>query len=580
MNNLEAIAELKLRVLNIEANSQIDSRDDFEQIYNLLEIIEDFSIAANSGRDLIVQNSQEKDKFESELKTTEEKFRIVVRNANALIFIIDVNGIINLSEGKALGLFKFLPNQLNGMSIYEIYEETPEVISAVNSALEGITTTSTLIIQDYIFEAVFSPFLDYYGNVGGVVTIAVDISERVKMQQEREELIQNLNLSGSQIMKDAGRLMKLNDNLIDSEQRLQKMNDEKDKFISIISHDLRSPFSGMLGIIDGVLNYFDNYSKSELKGALQMLKKNSHDLFELLENLLIWARVNRGKIDIQLEQIPLFAIVKHNIELLINNAIPKNITITNQVSKNIFVLADENMLNTVFRNLISNAIKFTNISGEIIISTQLALEDDKIEIWVQDDGIGMSDDIVNSIFNLNRQYTSLGTSNEKGTGLGLFICKEMIAQNNGRIWVESKLGHGTCFKLELNCLKNGDSDVPEYEDGSTEQIQLASEEFFTISKEDLIKYDSKTLELIVRELKEVYLPECIEVESMQILGLITDFSMKLINFAKEYDCKILINYAEELNEKVKMMDVIEMNKYLNYFPSLIKEFETLIITNN
>ncbi len=576
MTNIQYIADLKTRILSIENKLNGLYRDDFDQLYDLIEKLEDNNNTSNRPGNLDSDYAElEKKQIVEKLRASEDKLRIVVNNANVLIFMIDKNGIITLSEGKLLNLFKFLPNQIIGISIFDIYEDKPEVKAAIEKALQGITTSSMLEIQDFIFETVFSPYKNLSGDIAGVVAIAVNVTERLKMTIEREKLIEDLKLSNLKIMQDANKMIKFNDRLIDSEEKLKRMNDEKDKFISIISHDIRSPFSGILGIVDGIVAYYDRYGKKELKSAIEMLSKTSHYLFDMLENLLVWARASRGRMDINKENIPLFTIVKANVELLINNAILKRISIKNNTNKNLFVVADENMLSTVLRNLISNAIKFTNVGGEIIISAHKSEQNDQLEIWVSDNGVGMPPKVGNSIFQLNRQFTSSGTNNEKGTGLGLFICKEMIQLNGGKIWVESTPSEGTCFKFTLDYVEdyNYIEQESDFDIQSDSDVAQLSEELFEISTDDLIKMKIENMALLIDELENEFIPECAEISEMQIMSYIEEFTDRLKSAAIDNNCINLQKYAELLYEKVKIMDVVQMNKYLDYFPTLVSKLK-------
>ncbi|MBX3042100.1 MAG: PAS domain S-box protein [Candidatus Kapabacteria bacterium] len=574
----DKIYELRNEILKLEKISGIEHKSNFMRINNLIDIFEEEAFLLSS-KVSIPYDSSVKVNDKKYILENEEMLRIIVRNADALIFIIDSEGVIIFSDGKALSKFKFLPNQLSGISIFEVYENNPDVIESIKKSLDGETITTILEIQELIFESVFSPYNSIDGTIAGVVAIAVNVTDRIKLEREREELIEHLSLSSNQIMKDAGRLMKLNDNLIDSEQRLQRMNDEKDKFISIISHDLRSPFTGILGVMDGLVSYFDIYTKSEIKTGLELLRKNSYDLFNLMENLLTWARVNRGKIEVNLEQIPLFTIVKANIDLLSQNAQQKNIAILNHVSKNIYVVADENMLNTICRNLISNSIKFTQEGGEIIISSSTSLEDDKVELWVKDNGIGMTKEVVDTIFHLNRQYSSPGTNNEKGTGLGLFICKEMVNKINGTIWVESKPNEGTCFKIELVCLIKGEyEELEEFETEENSGINFVdnSEDLIRIEESDFSSENFDSSSKLINIINQEFVSEIQLLTDMQILGEISKFANNLHEISKNHKSSTIIKYTELLKGSIKMMDVVNMNKYLDYFPVLVKKMETII----
>lgn len=568
----ELIEKIKSKIALIESKTDACFADDFKEAATMLQTLEQrYSPLPLKNGGSPAEVLQWKN-IALKYKESEEKLRMVVRNADALIFIIDNNGIITLSEGKALNLFKFLPNQIAGISIFDIYYDKPIVQDEIRKALSGKTTSSRLEIQDYVFESVFSPYRDAKGNINGVVAVAIDVTERVKMIKEREELIENLQLSSKKIFQDAGRLMHLNDKLIDSEEKLRRMNDEKDKFISIISHDLRSPFSGILGMTDGLVTHFDAYSREELRTSLEMLSKTGRQIYDLLENLLLWAKVNRGKMVVSKEKLPLYAIAKANIELVINNAISKNITIKNEVGRKIFVFADENMLSTVIRNLLSNAIKFTGSGGEIKVSTNKTLYEDIIEIKVCDNGVGMPPEAVEKIFSLRKKQTTLGTNNEKGSGLGLFICKEMIEQNEGKIRVESSLGKGTCFIIELKSVEEEDY-IPEEE----ETIERTFEDKST-AVEDSILSDFKNLSTenqknLLREIQERYLPQCREVSETQILSSIKAFAVNLKKTSDEYGSKALSSYASSLLEKVKMMDLSGINKLLDVFPSFEKKLQ-------
>jgi PAS domain S-box-containing protein len=558
------IADLKDQILTLENKCNEDFRKDFYPLYDLIEQLETHSIPHDIYDYYNELSTSTRKQIEDAVKVTEEKLRIVIRNANALIFIINKEGIITLSDGNALDLFKLLPNQIIGLSIYDIFDDKPNIKRDIQKALAGTTTSSIMEIQEYTFETTFSPFSDTEANIAGAVAIAINVTERVKMQKEKEELIENLKLSSMKIMNDANKLLKMNDTLISSEEKLKKLNEEKDKFISIISHDLRSPFGGILGIADNLLFYYDRYKPSEIKSSLEMLCKTGHHLFDLLENLLVWARVNRGKIEVIKEKIPLHLIVKTNIELLINNAIPKKINIENNVEKNISIIADENMINTVIRNLISNAIKFTRIGGKIEISTNKTECESKTEIRICDNGVGMSKEIADGLFHLKKHHTSLGTNNEKGTGLGLLICKEMIDKNDGNISVDSKEGEGTCFSIILNSVINEELDCGEDDVFITDDIVQNGDNIFDLRNESL-NSQKDMLKAFYHEIENTFLPRCKEVVDTQILGYIREFAEDLLNAAKQHDFSEMVRYSETLIEKVKIMDVVAMNKLLDYF---------------
>lgn len=575
MDCVEILKEIKELIFNVESKIEGKHRDEFDKLYDLLEDLEE----RNREREMQSESASSSDgrlrRMEEALKASEEHLRLVVTNANALIFIIDNDGIITLSEGKALNLFKIHPNQIVGISIFDIYDDIPKVKEDIREALSGQMVNSILNIQDYTFETVYSPIKDPKGNVHGIVAIAIDITERIKLGREKENLIRDLQLSNEKIYDDANRLIRLNDDLIVSEEKLKKTNEEKDKFISIISHDLRSPFAGILGISEGLLDYYDHLSEAEIKNRIELLNSTSQNLLKLLENLLVWAKANRDKATVNKVKIPLYKTVQANIELLINNAIEKRITINNAVQRNVSVFADEGMLNTVLRNLISNAIKFTNLGGEINLGTNCAFEKNRTEIYVCDNGVGIPTDIVENLFNINRQYTSLGTNKEKGTGLGLLICKEMIEKQNGRIWVESKLGEGTCFKFELNSVIE-DNGFYEDEVNIIKRTEKLRSKLFQINKDYLSNKRFEDLALMINDLEENFIEKCAELSETLILGDIAKFAKDLKDISQKYDCENLSSYADNMLEKLKMMDIVQLNNYLDYFPVLVNDIKNIV----
>jgi len=230
-------------------------------------------------------------------------------------------------------------------------------------------------------------------------------------------------------------------------EELKLLNANKDKLFSIIAHDLRSPFHGLFGFTEILANDFESLSKSEVKNISQELYKTVRQQFKLLENLLDWSRLQIGRMEFQPIKINILEKAALIIDLLIGNAIRKNITIINDIKDNVNVWADEKMLNSIMQNLISNAIKFTPSGGKILLSSRIV--EDEVEIAVKDSGIGISKTDLKLLFRIDVQHSTKGTANEKGTGLGLLLCKELVEKQNGRIKVDSKPGEGSVFTFYL-----------------------------------------------------------------------------------------------------------------------------------
>jgi signal transduction histidine kinase len=240
---------------------------------------------------------------------------------------------------------------------------------------------------------------------------------------------------------------RLSSRLEKSESELKRINDDKDKFFTIIAHDLKSPFNGLLGVTEMLTSEYDNLSTAEVKNMLRMLKQSAANVYALLEGLLQWAQIQTGKMTYAFEKIDIYEVTFKVTELLSAIADNKNIQIDHRVEKGTFAKADEKSTAAILRNLISNAIKFTNPGGKIIVK---AIEKNReIQISVIDNGIGMDKKMLDKLFMISVKESREGTAEEKGTGLGLILCKEFAEKNNGRIWAESEVGKGTTITFTL-----------------------------------------------------------------------------------------------------------------------------------
>lgn len=239
-------------------------------------------------------------------------------------------------------------------------------------------------------------------------------------------------------------LLQHQDEIQKRSEELEQLNQVKDKFFSIISHDLRSPINALAGLMD--LLDKGAISPEELPVAVKELRTRFNHTRSLMNNLLDWTVLQMDKMHLQAGHVPLKKIVDENIELL-GSIQSKHVNMINRVPETAIGYADSNTINLVIRNLITNAIKFTNDGGEIIVSAQE--KGNELVVSVKDNGIGMTADIQKKLFDKVNPYSTRGTANEKGTGLGLILCKEFIEKNGGRIWVESVEGNGSTFWFTL-----------------------------------------------------------------------------------------------------------------------------------
>ncbi len=230
-------------------------------------------------------------------------------------------------------------------------------------------------------------------------------------------------------------------------KELAEINNTKDKFFSIIAHDLKNPFNTLLGFSDLLLENINGFSQEKILEYVRIIYDTSRSSYTLLENLLEWSRTQTGKIKMEKTVFDIYKLAKENINLHNNSAVKKGIVLENCIPKDSYVFADANMVNTVIRNLVSNAVKYTRKEGEIVLFCKE--EDSILKVNVKDSGVGMSPDTMNKIFRIDVNISTKGTNNEKGTGLGLILCKEFIKKNNGEISVESKEGEGSVFSFTL-----------------------------------------------------------------------------------------------------------------------------------
>jgi signal transduction histidine kinase len=244
-------------------------------------------------------------------------------------------------------------------------------------------------------------------------------------------------------------------------EMLGKLNADKDKFFSIMAHDLRGPFTPLLGNAELLMMTADRLPPKDIKEMSATIYRSARNALGLLEGLLTWARLQMGRMEYQPLPLDLQDMVQQTVRVLREVAEAKGIRLLNQVSPDVGVYADGNMLNTVLRNLINNAFKFTPIGGQVTVSTQLRIKNyelgvgheelspNYLEVSIADTGVGMSAETQQKLFKLDQYVTTVGTANEKGTGLGLIICREMITKCGGQIWVESEVGRGTVVKFTL-----------------------------------------------------------------------------------------------------------------------------------
>lgn len=290
--------------------------------------------------------------------------------------------------------------------------------------------------QDYLIKSNLS---------GDSIVRAIHYSiERKKMFRElaiAKEELQKLNVDLDQKVKMRTRELEM------YASELKELNATKDKFFGIIAHDLKNPLSSLIGASELLINYVNQLDRDNILNISMLLHGSAQQGYALLENLLEWSMTQTGKLEFFTQKMILNEVIKDTISIFKTQATNKNVDLQCKINGILEAEIDKNLISSVLRNLLSNAIKFTPKNGKVFIQAHRL--QDNIEICVKDTGIGIPENIGNNIFRIDVKYTREGTEQEKGTGLGLLLCKEFIERHGGKIWVESKLGEGSEFKFTL-----------------------------------------------------------------------------------------------------------------------------------
>jgi len=242
-------------------------------------------------------------------------------------------------------------------------------------------------------------------------------------------------------------LRKLQHDLRQQNQQFQEANASKDKFFSILAHDMRGPLAALRELPDIVLENVDQYTRDDLVNLMMAQREAAGNLYALLENLLTWARIQRGYIELLPQPLRLDHLIEQNIALLVLNAQQKQIAVHNTITTPLSVFADYYIVNTILRNLLSNAIKFTEAGGTIALSAKQV--DRLVEIRIRDSGIGMTAEQIAQVFRIDAKFKRRGTAGEQGTGLGLILCHEFIKKHGGTISISSRPSQGTTLSFTL-----------------------------------------------------------------------------------------------------------------------------------
>ncbi len=300
------------------------------------------------------------------------------------------------------------------------------------------SATVTALSHSYLYRFSQELFNDVTRNENSVITgVLKTLVDRLR----------DMNIVEEQLASQNHLIAKQKEELEKQKKELIELNATKDKFFSIIAHDLRSPISTLVSLCEILRTDADLLTGKETHEILFSLHDLSGNYLKLLDNLLQWASIQTGKIIANPETFNVVSVINEVIGFYKILASSKQVNLHSAAEGDINVLADKNMIRTVLRNLVSNALKYTNMGGAVALGVTLL--PDMIEVYVKDSGIGMNAETVEKLFKLDQTFSTVGTANEQGTGLGLILCKEFIEINNGSVHVESEPGNGSTFRFTL-----------------------------------------------------------------------------------------------------------------------------------
>jgi PAS domain S-box-containing protein len=388
---------------------------------------------SDKNKDELLKHLDELQQAYDELSIKEERYRLLAENARDVIWNMKLDGTITYISPAVEDLRGFTVEEAMQQPLHEIL--TPESQAVVMNYFYKLHTAyqAGLPLESFKGEN------EYYCKDGSTLITEVTVYPIYGRDGK------TVTLFG--VTRDITERKKFEAQLLDQTNKLKELNATKDKFFSIIAHDLRSPFNGILGFSELLIREAHNIDIEMIVKYSSLIHSTAQETYNLLETLLDWARTQQNIFPFKPRKLLLNYLIKDEIEQIKHYAVKKNITIVDNTSGDIILTADQNMLETVMRNLISNAIKFTQKNG--FVSVEAVAKSDQIEISVIDTGIGMSSETIEKLFKIESDFSSRGTDNEKGSGLGLLLCKEFVEKHGGNISVTSKIGKGSKFQISI-----------------------------------------------------------------------------------------------------------------------------------
>jgi PAS domain S-box-containing protein len=451
INDINKVISHFNSVLSTESNSPIDCiliKKDGTNFYAGIKsnLMADKRIESN-GIISIIRDISQKKMLEFDSQRFSNRLNSIIHTSPDGITTTNLDGLVISASKQAIRMFNYdSEDELINKSFFDlIHPDYHEMANYIHGEiLQGVSYGSSeymAIKKDgtlFFIEINVTLLPDEFGNPTQILLITRDITERKYAEEALKEGIQQKNHLIKELEKTSN--------------QLTHTIATKDKFFSIIAHDLKNPLGNYRALANMLYESYQEYTDDERLELIEIIRASSENIYQLLENLLDWARAQKGQIKYIPDNFDISFAVNLTINVLLLSAQNKNITLVNEIPPGTFIIADVNLLTTVLRNLISNAIKFTNENGNINVSA-IINEFDTI-IAVKDDGCGMNSNTIDKLFRIDTNFSTLGTKKESGTGLGLILCKEFLDLHNGQIWAESDGENGSTIYFTIpNILK-------------------------------------------------------------------------------------------------------------------------------
>lgn len=394
-----------------------------------------------------IQELNEARSNEKGIKQQDNLLKSIIKYMPVIVWGVDNNDNFTYCAGLGLNMLNLKSEDIIGESIYKIADIMNADKNIINFVKQGNEYKGIIRYNDYYLENYIVPIKDSNGLVKDIIGFSSDITEKVKIQEEYNKIIEDISYNRDLIENSNSELILMNAKLEESEKALYELNASKDKFFTIIAHDLKGPFGSVLGLTELLAESYSNSEESSQKEIVDVLYSSAKKTLTLLENLLEWSRLQIGRYELDKTIFDLSYINQNVINILSLKAEKKNIRILNRVLEGSLVYADQGMIETVMRNLITNALKFTGDNG--LVDIYYKEENNYGIITVQDSGIGLEQEDIKKLFRIDISFSTTGLCGEKGTGIGLVLCKELVEKNGGKIWVESEKNKGSRFSFSL-----------------------------------------------------------------------------------------------------------------------------------